>query len=182
MIRLLPKEHFTAIPAFLAEHFVFSSRSAMWKFLVVFLSAIDVSFGSTYARQLDSYRLPNSTTPESYYINLEFNEFDAVSTDFVGNILVVIKVHEDTDVITLHCTELIRKVNLTKIVDGSEIEIAQNYDLDARRQFLLVRTTEETIKNGSRLYLRVDFTGRISADVEEGVFMKSYENKDGDRR
>lgn len=154
----------------------------MWKFLVVFLSAISVSFESSYARQLESYRLPNNTTPESYYINLEFNDFDGVNTDFVGNVLLIIKVHEDTSVIALHCTVLISRVNLTKIVNGNEIEVAQNYDLDARRQFLLVQMTEETIRRGTELWLKIDFIGKISTSVEEGVFVKSYENHNDERR
>jgi hypothetical protein len=126
--------------------------------------------------------LLNNTTPESYYINLEFNDFDGVNTDFEGNVLVMIKVHEDTSIIALHCTVLISYVNLTKIVNGNEIEVAQSYDLDARRQFLMVQTTEETIRKGTKLWLKIDFIGKISTNVEEGVFMKSYKNRDGEIR
>ena len=156
----------------------------MWKFLVVCLSAISISvpMRTFHAQQLNSYRLPNSTTPQTYYINLDFSEFDGVNVEFMGNSLIVIKAEDDTSSIVLHSAVLISKVNLAKIVDGNEIEVTQNYDIDAVRQFLLVQATEETIRKDSILHLRIEFIGRISMEEEEGVFAKRYLKSEEEER
>lgn len=159
----------------------------MWKFFFVnFLSALSVPFESSYAQQIGiSYRLPNNTSPESYFVNLKFDDFNDSHTDFTGSVFIVIRVHaDDTSVITLHSAVLITSVNLTKFVNGSEVGVAQSYDVDAVRQFLLIQTLEETIKRGSVLGLRIEFSGKIisSEESEDGIFIGRYENFDNRMR
>jgi ribosome recycling factor len=154
----------------------------MWKFLVTFLSALSMSLGSLRATQIESHRLANNTSPESYFINLKFDDIDNLHTNFEGGVVIIIRVLEDTSVITLHSAVLINSVKLTKFVNGEKIEVAQNYDVDAMRQFLLIETLEETIRSGNVLELKIEFSGKISREAQDGVFLGSYLNENGEVR
>lgn len=138
-----------------------------------------MSFESSHAQQIASHRLPNNTSPETYYVNLEFDDFNDGHTDFSGNVFIIIRVHDDTGAITLHSAVLITSVNLTKFVNGNQVEVAHSYDVDAQQQFLLIQMSEETIRHGSVLGLGIDFSGKISSDVQNGVFMGKYINFNG---
>lgn len=141
-----------------------------------------MSFESSHAQQIASHRLPNNTSPQSYFVNLEFDDFNDGHTDFSGSVFIIIRVHDDTSVITLHSAVLITSVNLTKFVDGNQIEVAQSYDVDAQRQFLLIQTLEESIRHGSDLVLEIQFSGKMSSEIQKGVFMGKYFNLDGEMR
>lgn len=162
---------------------MFLCRSMMWKrILVTFLSVLSMSFKVAHLEQIETYRLPNNTTPDSYFVNLAFEDFDDGHRDFSGSVFIVIRVRDDTSVITLHSAVLITSVNLTKFVNEDEIEVAQSYDVDASRQLLLIQTLEETIKSGNLLGLRIEFAGKISTDSQDGVFISSYNNENGNER
>lgn len=155
----------------------------MWKyFLVIFLSTLSMSFESSHAQQIASHRLPNNTSPESYFVNLVFEDFNDGRTDFSGNVFIIIRVHDDTSVITLHSAVLITSVNLTKFVDGNQIEVAQSYDVDAQRQFLLIQTQEESIRHGSVLGLEIEFGGKMSSELQNGVYMGKYFSFNGEMK
>jgi hypothetical protein len=62
------------------------------------------------------------------------------------------------------------------------VEVAHTYDIDTEKEFLIITTTEEILRKGSNVYLRVEYLGFISADEQIGVFRGEYQNADRRKR
>jgi Peptidase M1 N-terminal domain len=128
-----------------------------------------------------SYRLPNNTSPRVYSINLVFGDFDRNEMTFSGTAYIAINVLEETNTIILHCSGLVNHTNLTKSTMNG-VEVAHTYDIDTEKEFLIITTTEEILRKGSNVYLRVEYLGFISADEQIGVFRGEYQNADRRKR
>lgn len=169
----------------------------MWKVLVLFVyltieALVVVSHENSHeniksaqifgigSSDVASYRLPNTTIPQMYSIDLTFGDFDRDDMSFLGSVHIKISVVENTNVIILHSSVLILNTSLTKS-DRNGLSVAHTHDVDVEREFLLIRTTEEHLTKGSILWLSIDYIGFISSS-DEGCFRQSFLNSNGIER
>lgn len=159
----------------------------MWKFfvLLIFLSVnaqrfklnqsvrdgVEILNAEAFQNAL-TYRLPNTTRPVSYILNLNFGDFhegDIAHMSFTGNVMISIRVVEDTDTITLHNSVAVIETTL-RTSDDSEILHTRSFDLE--REFLVIKTTEMLLKDTS-VNLLVTYVGQINASPS-GIYRGSY--------
>ncbi|KAG5671283.1 hypothetical protein PVAND_001488 [Polypedilum vanderplanki] len=145
----------------------------MWKLSVS--SVLFVCFALSFEIDVN-HRLPNNTSPQAYDINLEFGEFDSGELSFTGSVYITINVSESTNIITLHSSVLVLNTSLTRLNYGGN-DIAHTHDVDIEREFLIITTMEEQLQRFSIVLLRVDYSGAISTSAIEGVFRRSYFDK-----
>lgn len=125
----------------------------------------------------NSYRLPNNTIPTNYSINLVFGDFERDDVHFTGSVYIIIRVLEKTSTIVLHSSVLVHTTSLTKSRYGGTA-VAHTYDVDVEREFLLIRTTEESLQRDALVWLRIEYSGVIGTSEEDdaGVFRGTYTN------
>lgn len=124
-----------------------------------------------------TYRLPNDTRPETYLINLNFGDFHENDMSFTGNVLISIRVVENTDEITLHSSVTTTSTSLTS---NENIPILYSIVDDPVREFMVLKTNEILLK-GSVVRLRVFFRGTIGTSVS-GIYRGSYLHNGNERR
>lgn len=127
-----------------------------------------------------TYRLPNSSYPESYVITLIFGNFnrdDSPSLAFTGSVTIDIKILEDTEEIVLH-SSVAEITEHTLTVNEAVVE----YDLsnDTERE-LLILTSRDTLVKDSRVSLWIKFIGNIGSAIR-GVYRASYLTENSERR
>lgn len=170
----------------------------MWKFLfaVILLSAeaqklklnlrenvregiaiSDMSDVEAYQESV-TYRLPNNTRPEAYFINLNIGDFHENDMTFTGNVLITIRVEEDTDTITLHSSVNVDDVSLEMTNRTPILHDEPSFEIE--KEFMIIKT-KEVLKKGTLIRLNVDFNGRIGTAVR-GVYRGSYLTQDNERR
>lgn len=124
-----------------------------------------------------TYRLPNTTVPNSYDISLR-TWIDEGNFQFNGNVRVNISILESTNTITLHHRYLtIGDVRLFSDTDSIPI---LSYSYNATFEFFTV-SVEETLAPGETFILDVDYNGTLRTD-EAGFYRSSYLADDGSRR
>lgn len=127
------------------------------------------------------YRLPNTTKPEAYVVDLTTNIHDGVY-NFVGTVAIDIVVLEPTPVITLHQRQLtISFITLESLPSsGTTIPLAPHY-YDPISEFLSIPLEFGTLVVNGRYRLTIIYTGILRTD-EAGFYRSSYVADDGTRR
>lgn len=125
-----------------------------------------------------TYRLPNNTKPEAYFINLSIGDFHENDMTFIGNVLITIRVMEDTDIITLHSSVNVSAISLTMTNNVSVLYDEPTFEED--KEFMIIKT-KEILKQGTLVRLNVDYYGVIGTAVR-GVYRGSYRSQKNERR
>lgn len=171
----------------------------MWKFLfaVIFLSVdaqrlklnlgeniregieiSDMNNVELYQTAAITYRLPNDTQPELYLINLNFGNFHEGDMEFTGNVLITIRVAQNTDTITLHSSVLVIDFSLSS---DTNVPIRHDsVDYDSEREFMIIKTSENLVKD-QLVRLTINYRGTIGTSIS-GVYRGSYLNNLNERR
>jgi aminopeptidase N len=118
----------------------------------------------------DSIRLPASTRPINYDIELSVNIQDFAP--YTGTVTITIIVDEATDVITLHSKAL--QVKTVNVLDSLSEEIPSTYVLDATKDFLIVTIGGRSLIVGDKYTLEISFEGSISSTTQLGFYRTSY--------
>jgi aminopeptidase N len=165
----------------------------MWKFLLlaVLLSAdaqklkfdqvvrdgveITEVFDEEVPRDVFTYRLPNTTWPEQYSINLDFGDFDQSDMGFNGTVSITIRVLNSTDAITMHKHSSLVLLN-SDLRTSDNVPIAHAIDDDTDddlvREFLVVRTSTP-LERDSVVRLTLNYRGSIRTSIS-GVYRGRY--------
>lgn len=116
------------------------------------------------------YRLPKTVAPELYDLylhpNLETGEFE-------GQLVITIKVLENTDKIVLHSANL--DIAYVYFTDGLTVK---NYSFDKVRDFLIVETTDE-LEAGRTVHMGINFRGHEMNTKIVGLYTSAYKKGDG---
>lgn len=124
-----------------------------------------------------TYRLPNTTTPNSYDITLRTFIHEA-NFQFNGSVRVNVSIEEPTNTITLHHRYLtIGDVRLWS--NATSIPIL-SYSYNATFEFFTV-SVEETLTPNETVVLDIDYSGTLRTD-EGGFYRSSYLADNGTRR
>lgn len=128
-----------------------------------------------------SYRLPNTTHPETYDISL-FTRIDQNNFDFDGQVKIGIVVDRDTREIVLHARQLtITTVQLKRIVGSMAITIPiLPFTFEVQTEFLRIQTVNLNLVPGDQLELEITYNGVLRED-ELGFYKSSYVNANGVR-
>lgn len=127
------------------------------------------------------YRLPNSTKPEAYVVDLTTN-VHTNAFNFVGTVAIDIVVLQPTPVITLHQRQLtISFITLDSIpATGTTIPLSP-HSYDPISEFLSIPLESGTLAINERYRLTITYTGTLRTD-EAGFYRSSYLADDGTRR
>lgn len=162
---------------------MFSKTLVVSLFFVLFASVILSSDGFSSAgpngpNEMDVYRLPGDTIPDSYDLKImpDYNYLtDAV--DFDGEVVIVIDVKSETSAITLNCRNILIYVayvheKLTENdVDVSEI----HYDRQNEQCNVLLNSH---LKVGIQYVVNIEYHVKIDSNYMEGLYKSTY-NKGG---
>ena len=146
----------------------------MLKKLLIILSVqlIALVCGEIQA-ELDSYRLPNQTYPESYLVSLGFGSFDQNDLNYTGTVTINVVILEATNTITLHSS--VQSISrLSKIINGTRIDL--NYTLDNEREFLTIyELNDDLFEVDTIVIIRIQFAGIINEfPTTQGVYRGIY--------
>jgi hypothetical protein len=126
------------------------------------------------------YRLPTNVRPINYNITLNPLIEEPVPSTFTGEVIIRVKVLEETGSITLHYNNLtIDGVNITEASTGIVLPVNDTYDNVTH--FWVIRagaTAEGTFKTNAEYLIAVNYTGHHLDDMF-GFYRSSYrtENK-----
>lgn len=123
-----------------------------------------------------TYRLPNSTRPESYLIELVFGNFHENDMQFTGTVEIAIRVVEDTDTIVLHSAVIVTDTQL----EVNNITVAHTRGTESNREFLFI-TSSVILTPGSEVKLMVNYRMTIGTSIS-GVYRGSYLNEENEIR
>lgn len=150
-------------------------RKAMLKLALI--SVIAILIPGIYGDEIESFRLPNTTRPEKYMLSLTFDNFEA-NLQFTGEVLIKIKVEDETDKITLHSAVNIEsaKVCVDEFASSCSVSIEITSLCDIEREFCHF-TASETLKPGGDYSLSITFSAAIATMTYNvsGVYRGSYE-------
>lgn len=147
--------------------------------LQIFFVLILITVGSNAQ---DSYRLPNNTEPISYTaVELEFGDFDDGDFQYNGLVVVVIKVLEPTNVITLHSA--VNELTVELKNNWGSLEVYNTtFTKIQNRELLVITAIDRPLQINQTYLLRITFTGTVSNGVVQGVYRGSYLDDSGIRR
>lgn len=123
-----------------------------------------------------TYRLPNSTRPEGYLIELVFGNFHENDMQFTGTVEIAIRVLEDTNTIVLHSAVIVTDTQLT--VNG--VIVNHTRASDSHREFLFI-TSSEILTPDSEVNLMVHYRMTIGTSIS-GIYRGSYLNEENEIR
>uniref|UniRef100_T1GW69 Aminopeptidase N-like N-terminal domain-containing protein n=1 Tax=Megaselia scalaris TaxID=36166 RepID=T1GW69_MEGSC len=117
------------------------------------------------------YRLPKSVEPTHYDLylhpNLDSNEFE-------GQIVIKLKILENTDKIILHSSGL----DISSVYFNNYKHSVESYSFDTARDFLIVKSTKE-LSSGSDMTLGILFSGKQMDTKIVGLYTSAYKKIDG---
>lgn len=125
-----------------------------------------------------SYRLPNETIPELYLINMNFGDFHIGDLSFTGNVLISIRVVENTDEIVLHSSGL--QVVDTMLTTSANVDILHSTRFVIASELLIVKTSVPILKD-SIVRLTINYQGTIDSSIA-GAYRGSYLHNGSDTR
>ncbi|XP_037031041.1 aminopeptidase N-like [Bradysia coprophila] len=127
------------------------------------------------------YRLPNSTRPEAYFVDLTTNVHNNIF-NFVGVVDIDIVVLQPTPVITLHQRQLtISFITLEPLPQTGTVIPISSFNYDPVTEFLSIHVESATLAVNDRYRLSITYTGVLRQD-EAGFYRSSYVANDGTRR
>ncbi|KAI4459967.1 protease m1 zinc metalloprotease [Holotrichia oblita] len=121
-----------------------------------------------------NYRLPNDTIPISYDVTLE-PTFDP-DFNFSGIVIILVRVIEATDVITLHGNDIEILPGTTSVTSQTVIgvELADGEpELDATLHFIKISLNTE-VQPGTVLRVYMEYTGILNEE-NTGFYKARYE-------
>ncbi|XP_067616530.1 aminopeptidase N [Eurosta solidaginis] len=129
------------------------------------------------------YRLPNTTEPIHYDIDLTTNVHNGTKM-FTGSVTIQIKVKETTRTIVLHK----RQTTILKAIikDASKPDaVAENltFSYEEIREFLSLTPTSQTLtfNRGTNWNLTIDYEGNLRGD-NAGFYLSTYTDLSGNER
>ncbi|XP_070496047.1 aminopeptidase N-like [Chironomus tepperi] len=127
-----------------------------------------------------TYRLPNNSIPVEYYITLETNIHEG-DFNFLGNVIIHIKIVEETNQVTLHY----RQISITRIeiIDPVlQLVIVSNatYNYIESHDFLVI-DLPITYQPDTELILNIDYNGKLR-DEGAGFYWGSYNNSQNETK
>lgn len=130
-----------------------------------------------------SFRLPNDTVPEHYYVSLTTDVHDDGTPEFSGRVSITVRVIEETSVITLHYRQLtVTRMDLYNYSNPTEPELIEE-DIEPilieEFEFLRIRTTATLAAN--QLVLVVITYNNTLRDVNTGFYRSFYNATHGER-
>lgn len=124
-----------------------------------------------------TFRLPNTTTPNSYDVTLRTWVHEE-NFQFTGNVRINITVEQATNSITLHHRYLTIGVVSLWSSDATSVQIvSQSYNTTF--EFFTV-SVQETLPAGQTYVLDIDYTGTLRND-QGGFYRSSYLNDQNER-
>lgn len=145
------------------------NRSKM--FLLVLVT---IFITPTIAQDINTYRLPNNTRPESYDISLRTWIHEANPT-FNGSVRIGIVAVESTDYIRLHHD--VQQLNSVRVLTADEVPIPiGTYTYNRTYTFLTIPVIGSNLTQGTRYFLDIDFVGTMNS---YSGFYRSYYNVNG---
>lgn len=123
-----------------------------------------------------SFRLPTTSIPQTY--NIEMTWIDEQAFTFDGKVTIEIQIKTDTDIIVVHNRQLaITKVTL-RPVEGPAV--AATFETDALTEFLTIKNNVVMIA-GSVYILEITYNGVLGTGTR-GFFRQSYVAESGESR
>ncbi|XP_031640015.1 aminopeptidase N-like [Contarinia nasturtii] len=142
------------------------------------LTPVKYQYLDNFEYEIDqiNYRLPNNTKPEAYNVFLRTDVANG-NFEFFGSVKITIRVLQTSNEITLHQ----RQLNITNIEleqsDGETIPVLGS-EYDKKTEFFTISTANDALKQGSKLYLYIEYEGVLRED-SAGFYRSSYANEDG---
>ncbi|XP_055611890.1 uncharacterized protein LOC129758416 [Uranotaenia lowii] len=127
----------------------------------------------------ESYRLPNVAVPSHYNLNLR-TSIHVNNREFQGIVEIFFDLLQNSDKVTVHNRQLsISSVSLFSVVGGQNlVDVAvMSFETDARTEHLTIQS-ENLLQQGSYM-VRIQFTGRLQNNNNQGFFASSYLDNDG---
>ncbi|XP_036342053.1 aminopeptidase N-like [Rhagoletis pomonella] len=135
------------------------------------------------ARAVLDYRLPNTTEPVHYDVEVTTNVHNG-TTAFNGTVKIQINVNEDTRIIVLHARQL---SNFTATISNASVTGGQvqalNISYEEEREFLSLTPTNQslTFNKGSSWLLTIAYQGELRTD-NGGFYLSTYDDDNGTER
>jgi len=157
----------------------------LWLLALLALSAICSESIQLESSSSDdkSFRLPNSTRPESYSLELILREFDVGELQYSGHVAISILIRNDTRTITLHNSNNIVITSVFLMTQNNSQVMPSTYEIEEQREFLIV-STPVVLESGAIVNLAITFVGQIGNDssTTDGLYRGSYLHNGSERR
>lgn len=123
-----------------------------------------------------SYRLPTTSVPQAY--NIEITWIDEQAFTFDGKVTIEIQIKINTDIVVVHNRQLVIKKVTLKPVDGPAV--AATFETDPVTEFLTVKNNAN-MKADSMYTLEITYRGVLGTGTR-GFFRQSYVAETGETR
>ncbi|XP_075168368.1 aminopeptidase N [Haematobia irritans] len=119
-------------------------------------------------------RLPNTTFPLAYHLHIVTNIHQG-DLQFKGNVTIDIEIHETTDEIVLHATNLTNFIITATDLETGEMLTDLIYSLDRRRHFLIIHAKEyyQIFEVGKKYRMEILYDGKMNED-HLGLYWLAY--------
>jgi len=141
------------------------------------LSPIEEAVSSDIRAINIDYRLPTNVKPIHYQITLNPLIEEPVPETFTGEVIIRVKVLEETGSITLHYNDLtIKSVGITEAINGGIWPVIYMYD-EVTHFWVLSLTNGGTFKANEEYLIKITYTGHHRDDMY-GFYRSSYRDTD----
>lgn len=143
---------------------------------VIFSSDGLSSAGANGPNEMDVYRLPGDTIPDSYDLKIMPDYNNYYFTEFDGEVVIVIDVKSETSTITLNCRDiLIYVVYVHEKLTENDVDVSgTRYDEQNEQCSVLLNSR---LKVGIQYVVNIEYHVEIDSDYMEGLYESKY-NKD----
>lgn len=147
-----------------------------WKsaiFLVIFLSVTRAAPTPLVADE--SLRLPKTSVPLTYELNLEVPGIHQGQRSYTGTVTIKIEITSNTDKITLHNHGLTAGTIMLK--DSGFIDVYDHFEDEEQKEFIHIFATRD-LTESEKLTLEIAFSGQIQTNMR-GFYRSSYKLNNG---
>lgn len=145
-------------------------------FASVFSSDGLFSMGVNGPNEMDVYRLPGDTIPDSYDLKImpDYNSYSAF--DFNGEVEIVMDVKSETSMIILNCKDiLVYVVYVHEKITKNDVDVSEvRYDEQNEQCNIMLKSR---LKVGIQYLVNIEYHVKIDANNMEGLYKSTY-NKD----
>lgn len=139
----------------------------MLRFLFALVSLL---VATTVAQDFDTYRLPNSTRPETYDISIR-TWIDENNSTFTGSVRIGILAVESTNFIRLHHD--VQEVQSVRVLTADEVPITiGDLSYNPQYDFLTIPIVGNNLTQGTRYFVDIDYIGFMNSF--SGYYRSSY--------
>lgn len=133
------------------------------------------SAGSKDSNEMDVYRLPGNTVPDSYDLKItpDYNYYtDAV--DFDGEVEIVIDVKSETSAITLNSKDILVYVAYVhEKITENDVDVSEVRCDEQNEQCSILLKTR--LKVGIQYVVNIEYHVKIDANEMEGFYKSTYD-------